>query len=169
VIVSSRGPKAAVDIRGVLLATREYERGDDRDGNAAELDQHQTQAAITTSPTLGSARMCMKTKIGVVVGIVAGHGRAADGTWTGTESSATGSRSKAKWKEMWGKLTDDDLDVIAGKQDQLEGGLQERYAYAKDQAKKKVGSSKLVRFHKEPRGSGVSLFNGVWMPPISNR
>jgi len=38
----------------------------------------------------------------------------------------------------WGKLTDDDLDVIDGKQDQLEGRLQQRYGYAKDQAKKEV-------------------------------
>ena len=30
---------------------------------------------------------------------------------------------KGKVKEQWGKLTDDDLDVINGKQDQLEGRL----------------------------------------------
>jgi uncharacterized protein YjbJ (UPF0337 family) len=41
-------------------------------------------------------------------------------------------------KEQWGKLTDDDLDVIAGKQDQLEGKIQERYGYAKDQTQKEV-------------------------------
>jgi uncharacterized protein YjbJ (UPF0337 family) len=45
---------------------------------------------------------------------------------------------KGKVKEKWGKLTDDDLDVIAGKQDQLEGRLQQRYGYAKDQAQKEV-------------------------------
>jgi len=45
---------------------------------------------------------------------------------------------KGKMKEHWGKLTDDDLDVINGKQDQLEGRLQQRYGYAKDQAKKEV-------------------------------
>ena len=45
---------------------------------------------------------------------------------------------KGKVKEQWGKLTDDDLDVIAGKQDQLEGKLQERYGYAKDQTQKEV-------------------------------
>ena len=28
---------------------------------------------------------------------------------------------KGKVKEQWGKLTDDDLDVINGKQEQLEG------------------------------------------------
>jgi uncharacterized protein YjbJ (UPF0337 family) len=39
---------------------------------------------------------------------------------------------KGSVKEHWGKLTDDDLDVIAGKQDQLEGRLQQRYGYAKD-------------------------------------
>jgi len=42
---------------------------------------------------------------------------------------------KGKVKEQWGKLTDDDLDVIAGRQDQLEGKIQERYGYAKDKAK----------------------------------
>jgi uncharacterized protein YjbJ (UPF0337 family) len=41
-------------------------------------------------------------------------------------------------KEKWGKLTDDDLDVIEGKRDQLEGKIQQRYGYAKDQARKDV-------------------------------
>jgi len=41
-------------------------------------------------------------------------------------------------KEKWGRLTDDDLDVINGRQDQLEGKVQERYGLAKDQAKKDV-------------------------------
>src|SRR5690606_32546144 len=35
-------------------------------------------------------------------------------------------------KEHWGKLTDNDLDMIAGKRDQLEGKIQERYGYEKD-------------------------------------
>jgi uncharacterized protein YjbJ (UPF0337 family) len=39
-------------------------------------------------------------------------------------------------KEKWGRLTDDDLDVINGRQGQLEGKIQERYGLAKDQAKK---------------------------------
>ena len=37
-------------------------------------------------------------------------------------------------------LTDDDLDVINGKQQQLEGKIQERYGYAKDKAKQEVDS-----------------------------
>jgi uncharacterized protein YjbJ (UPF0337 family) len=40
---------------------------------------------------------------------------------------------KGKAKEQWGKLTDDDLNTINGKRDQLEGKIQERYGYAKDQ------------------------------------
>ena len=36
-------------------------------------------------------------------------------------------------KEKWGKLTDSDLTVIAGKREQLAGILQERYGYAKEQ------------------------------------
>jgi uncharacterized protein YjbJ (UPF0337 family) len=41
-------------------------------------------------------------------------------------------------KEKWGKLTDDDLTVIAGKRMQLAGKLQERYGYAKEQAHKEL-------------------------------
>ena len=39
-----------------------------------------------------------------------------------------------KVKEQWGKLTDDDLDVIAGRRDQLAGKIQERDGVAKDEA-----------------------------------
>jgi len=43
-----------------------------------------------------------------------------------------------KVKEQWGKLTDDDLAKVAGKREQLEGLLQERYGYGKEQAKKNI-------------------------------
>ncbi len=45
---------------------------------------------------------------------------------------------KGKAQEQWGKLTDDDLDVIEGNRQQLEGRLQQRYGYAKDQARKEI-------------------------------
>jgi uncharacterized protein YjbJ (UPF0337 family) len=45
---------------------------------------------------------------------------------------------KGRAKEKWGRLTDDDLDVINGRQEQLEGKIQERYGLAKDQAKQDV-------------------------------
>ena len=48
---------------------------------------------------------------------------------------------EGKWKQMqgsareqWGKLTDDDLNRIGGKKDQLVGKLQERYGIAKETA-----------------------------------
>jgi uncharacterized protein YjbJ (UPF0337 family) len=41
-------------------------------------------------------------------------------------------------KEKWGKLSDNDLDVIAGKKDQLVGKLQNAYGYQKEQATKEV-------------------------------
>ena len=43
-----------------------------------------------------------------------------------------------KVKEKWGKLTDDDLTAINGRRDQLEGRIQERYGYAKDQVRREV-------------------------------
>jgi len=43
-----------------------------------------------------------------------------------------------KVKEKWGKLTDDDLQVIAGKRDQLIGKIRERYGIAKEEAARQV-------------------------------
>lgn len=45
---------------------------------------------------------------------------------------------KGKVKEQWGKLTDDDLDVIAGKRDKLIGKVQERHGCARDEAERQV-------------------------------
>ncbi|MCA6218454.1 CsbD family protein [Ideonella sp. B7] len=39
-----------------------------------------------------------------------------------------------KVKEQWGKLTDDDLDVVGGRREQFVGKIQERYGIAKDEA-----------------------------------
>ena len=47
-------------------------------------------------------------------------------------------QAKGKVKETWGNLTNDDLDKIAGRRDQLEGKIQERYGIAKDQARKDI-------------------------------
>ena len=41
-------------------------------------------------------------------------------------------------KEWWGVLTDDDLDKINGRRDQLIGKLQEKYGFTKDQATREL-------------------------------
>jgi len=50
-----------------------------------------------------------------------------------------------KWKQVrgsvrqkWGKLTDDDLEQIAGNRDKFVGIVQERYGIAKDEAQKRA-------------------------------
>ena len=45
---------------------------------------------------------------------------------------------KGNVKEKWGKLTDDDIDVINGKREQLVGKIQERYGLAKEAAEKQA-------------------------------
>jgi len=45
---------------------------------------------------------------------------------------------KGKVKEQWGRLTDDDLDVIAGRRDQLLGRIQQRHGLARDEADRQV-------------------------------
>jgi len=51
----------------------------------------------------------------------------------------------AKWqqfkgsaKQEWGKLTDDDLDYIAGTRDRLVGRLQEKYGVTKEEAEQQA-------------------------------
>ena len=43
-----------------------------------------------------------------------------------------------KVKENWGDLTDDDIAMVNGKREALEGRLQARYGYAKDKAKAEI-------------------------------
>ena len=45
---------------------------------------------------------------------------------------------KGEVKSQWGKLTDDDLDRASGDAEKLIGRIQERYGYARDQAKREV-------------------------------
>lgn len=47
-------------------------------------------------------------------------------------------QAKGKVVEQWGKLTNDDLDVVAGRREQLTGKIQERYGVAKDEAERQV-------------------------------
>ena len=41
-------------------------------------------------------------------------------------------------KQQWGKLTDNEIARVNGNRDQLEGIIQARYGYAKDQVKKDI-------------------------------
>jgi uncharacterized protein YjbJ (UPF0337 family) len=45
---------------------------------------------------------------------------------------------KGRVKTQWGKLTDDRLDVIEGKRDQLAGEIQKAYGISKEEAEKQI-------------------------------
>ncbi|MBL8851065.1 MAG: CsbD family protein [Planctomycetaceae bacterium] len=45
---------------------------------------------------------------------------------------------KGKIQEQWGRLTDDDLDVIEGKREQLAGAISKRYGYAKEEVEQQI-------------------------------
>jgi len=52
---------------------------------------------------------------------------------------------EGNWKQMagqarqkWGKLTDSDWQVVAGRKDELVGRIQERYGIARDVAQKQA-------------------------------
>ena len=59
------------------------------------------------------------------------NGDRIEGNWTQVTGRA---------KVQWGKLTDDDLDVVAGRRDLLAGKIQERYGIAKDDAEKQLAA-----------------------------
>jgi uncharacterized protein YjbJ (UPF0337 family) len=74
---------------------------------------------------------------------------------------------EGKWKQMrgqmkewWGKLTDDDFDVIAGKKDKLVGTLQERYGWAKRDAEDEVAR----RFRDMDAAAGTTQPAGTTRP-----
>jgi uncharacterized protein YjbJ (UPF0337 family) len=45
---------------------------------------------------------------------------------------------KGKVKEQWGKLTDDQMDVINGRREVLAGKIQEAYGIGKDEADRQI-------------------------------
>jgi uncharacterized protein YjbJ (UPF0337 family) len=45
---------------------------------------------------------------------------------------------KGQVQQQWGKLTNDDLDIIAGSREELIGRIQNTYGIARDEAEKQV-------------------------------
>jgi uncharacterized protein YjbJ (UPF0337 family) len=71
---------------------------------------------------------------------------------------------KGNWKELkgharetWGKLTDSDLDQIAGQRDQLLGKLQQQYGWGKDEAEKQL--DQFMQHHSRTSASTESGHN----------
>jgi uncharacterized protein YjbJ (UPF0337 family) len=46
---------------------------------------------------------------------------------------------KGRLRERWGELTDDELNVIGGRREQLVGRLQERYNISAEEAERQLG------------------------------
>jgi uncharacterized protein YjbJ (UPF0337 family) len=72
---------------------------------------------------------------------------------------------EGKWKQIkgsirqqWGKLTDSDLETIAGNRDKLVGKLQERYGMAKEEAQKRA--DEWARTLREEREQEKATFGG---------
>jgi len=73
---------------------------------------------------------------------------------------------EGKWKqysgrvrEKWGNLTDSDLQVIAGRRDQLIGKIQERYGIAKEEAQRQVDDF-FKNFQDDATASGKTSASG---------
>jgi uncharacterized protein YjbJ (UPF0337 family) len=56
---------------------------------------------------------------------------------------------KGQVKEKWGKLSNDQLDMIAGRRDQLAGMVQETYGITKDQAERQIKAFEEIQKQRE--------------------
>lgn len=45
---------------------------------------------------------------------------------------------KGEARVQWGKLTDDDMEQVAGQRDKLAGKIQERYGIAREEANRQI-------------------------------
>jgi len=45
---------------------------------------------------------------------------------------------KGRAKMQWGKLTDDDLEVVSGRREELAGRIQARYGVAREEAHRQI-------------------------------
>ena len=45
---------------------------------------------------------------------------------------------KGQARQQWAKITDDDLELLSGKTEELAGVLQQRYGYGKAQAENEI-------------------------------
>lgn len=106
-------------------------------------------SSVSSAPTFGRSSLSGEAQVSFFEGAIAyrqtvrccaflafiTHG-GAHVNWDSIEGSWKS--AKGKVREQWGKLTDDDLDVIAGKRDQLVGTIQSRYGKTKDEVEQEV-------------------------------
>ena len=64
---------------------------------------------------------------------------------------------KGNVKQQWGKLTDDELDVIAGKREHLAGKIQELYGVTKDEADQQLSDWRKLQTKQHRRQQLASL------------
>jgi uncharacterized protein YjbJ (UPF0337 family) len=84
-------------------------------------------------------------------------GAATRGEFSQKEVNMNADILKGQWKEIkgdiktkWGKLTDDDLTEIEGKEEKLLGLLQKRHGYAKDKAEQEY--KEFMKRYEKPGG-----------------
>jgi uncharacterized protein YjbJ (UPF0337 family) len=93
-----------------------------------------------------TASACWRNRLTRAAKVSRGCRRAAAiGSSTEQEITMNWDQFEGNWKqlkgrirEQWGELTDDDLDVINGRRQQLTGKLQERYGIAKAEAERQI-------------------------------
>jgi uncharacterized protein YjbJ (UPF0337 family) len=101
---------------------------------------HANRRGLPRNPLIRK-QVCAGTCIAIVkrtTGPVSAHEEERYMNWDRIEGNWK--QLTGKVKEQWGKLTDDQIDTIAGKRDQRAGKIQESYGITKDEAEQQIKS-----------------------------
>lgn len=63
------------------------------------------------------------------------------------------SQLKGEIRQRWARLTDDDLEFVAGSRDKFVGRLQERYGIVREEAERQINEWAKAARHAEVRAS----------------
>jgi uncharacterized protein YjbJ (UPF0337 family) len=123
-------------------------------------------AAADASASKKHTVILCRMELGGYDNSILGHCLCSKALWTGAclnngeEQIMNWDQMEGKWKQMkggvrkqWGKLTDDDLEFMAGSKDQFVGRLQERYGIAKEVAQKQADEWLQAQAEVEPKAT----------------
>lgn len=74
-----------------------------------------------------------------------------------THVAGSWKQAKSRIQRKWGKLSDDDLDLIDGRRDRLETKILQRYGFAPDHVRKEVDDWMRWQVLAGPRNRKVQL------------
>ncbi len=108
-------------------------------------------AAVFPNIIIAAVRNFMTRQSSTVVGNVANESANEGNTMNWDMIKGDWMQFRGEVKEQWGRLTDDNLDRIAGVRDRLSGKIQETYGVTKEQVELQVKAFEEIHKDYQPK------------------